>query len=41
MGQAISLGATDYITKPVSLDYLDEIIMKKISGLSNSEDDPS
>ncbi len=31
--QAMSLGALDYILKPISLDYLDDVIMAKISGL--------
>ncbi len=31
--QAMALGAIDYILKPVSLDYLDDVIMGKISGL--------
>jgi DNA-binding NtrC family response regulator len=31
--QAKSLGALDYILKPISLDYLDDVIMAKISGL--------
>ena len=31
--QAMALGASDYILKPISLDYLDDVIMGKISGL--------
>jgi two-component system, response regulator, stage 0 sporulation protein F len=39
--QATALGASDYITKPLSLDYLDTSVMEKIqdvlSGSSDSE----
>ena len=38
--QAMTLGAIDYIKKPVSLDYLDSVLMDKISGLTNTQDDP-
>ncbi len=38
--QAMALGAIDYITKPVSLDYLDSVLMDKISGLTGTQDDP-
>ena len=34
--QAMALGAIDYIKKPVSLDYLDSVVMDKISGLTGT-----
>ena len=33
--QAKPLGALGYILKPISLDYLDDVIMAKISGLAD------
>ena len=38
--QAMALGAIDYIKKPVSLDYLDSVVMDKISDLTGTQDDP-
>ena len=36
--QAISLGADDYITKPLSLEYLESSVSKKVADLmTNSE----
>ena len=33
MEQARRLGAADYITKPLSLDYLERDVLKKLAGL--------
>jgi len=41
VAQAMALGAVDYITKPVSLDYLDNVIMDKISSLTDSQEENS
>lgn len=35
--EALSLGATDYITKPLSLAYLDKVVLLKVLNLKISE----
>ena len=32
MAEAISRGASDYITKPFSFDYLEHVVMRKLTG---------
>lgn len=32
MAEAISRGASDYITKPFSFDYLENVVMRKLTG---------
>ena len=38
--QATELGASDYITKPLSLDYLDTSVMEKIQEVLSGSSDP-
>ena len=33
MAEAISRGASDYITKPFSFDYLENVVMRKLVGV--------
>ena len=35
--EALSLGATDYITKPLSLAYLDKVVLLKVLNLKIGE----
>lgn len=38
VNKAMKLGADEYVTKPFSIDYLEETVIKKLQGLMNKKE---